>query len=125
MPLRHPGAAVSGVQALQGGTAAEWIASHADDIVKAEKVAEAGSVFSQQRHFWSKDPIPFSGSNVYQRNDLFDPDLVTSWREGGKVVTGTNLQRMATGRAPIGADGKSVNLHHMTQTQSGPIAEMT
>ncbi|MHB2079456.1 MULTISPECIES: HNH/ENDO VII family nuclease [unclassified Pseudomonas] len=32
---------------------------------------------------------------------------------------------MASGRAPIGVDGKSVNLHHMTQTQSGPIAEMT
>ncbi|MDD2107742.1 MULTISPECIES: HNH/ENDO VII family nuclease [Pseudomonas] len=32
---------------------------------------------------------------------------------------------MASGRAPIGVDGKLVNLHHMTQTQSGPIAEMT
>lgn len=86
---------------------------------------EAGSVFTQQRNFWSKDPIQFSGNKVYQRNDLFDPNLQTSWREGGKVITGSNAERMASGRAPIGVDGKSVNLHHMTQTQSGPIAEMT
>ncbi|EOJ5594292.1 HNH/ENDO VII family nuclease [Escherichia coli] len=40
-------------------------------------------------------------------------------------MTGTNIERMASGRAPIGVDGKSVNLHHMTQNQSGPIAEVT
>jgi len=56
---------------------------------------------------------------------VFLANLPTSWREAGKVVTGTNLERMASGRAPIGTDGKSVNLHHMTQTQAGPIAEMT
>ena len=27
--------------------------------------------------------------------------------------------------APIGPDGKSVNLHHMLQTQDGAIAEVT
>ncbi|HEY1028992.1 MAG TPA: HNH/ENDO VII family nuclease, partial [Pseudomonas sp.] len=92
---------------------------------ETEAVADVGSVFNQQRHFWSKEPIQFNGNKVYQRNDLFEPNLVSSWREGGKVVTGTNLERMASGRAPIGIDGKSVNLHHTTQTQSGPIAEMT
>ena len=50
--------------------------------------------------------------------------MQTSWREGGKVITGSNAERMTSGRAPIGVDGKSVNLHHMTQIQSGPIAEM-
>ncbi|MBF8706486.1 hypothetical protein D0O09_11780 [Pseudomonas putida] len=51
--------------------------------------------------------------------------MQTGWREGGKVITGSNVEGMASGRAPIGVDGKSVNLHHMTQTQSGPIAEKT
>lgn len=51
--------------------------------------------------------------------------MQTGWREGGKVITGSNAERMASVRAPIGVDGKSVNLHHMTQTQSGPIAGMT
>ena len=88
-------------------------------------LTEPATVFTQQRSFWSKDPIIFNGNKVYQRSDLFDPNLQTSWREGGKVITGTNIERMATGRAPVGVDGKSVNLHHMTQTQAGPIAEMT
>lgn len=51
--------------------------------------------------------------------------MQASWREGGKVITGAKAECMASGRAPIGVDGKSVSLYHMTQTQSGPIAEMT
>ena len=79
----------------------------------------------KNRKFWKKDPIEFKGNKVYQRNDLFDPNLMTTWRNKGKVFRGTNIERMATGRAPIGYDGKAVNLHHMLQTQNGPIAEMS
>lgn len=32
---------------------------------------------------------------------------------------------MKAGLAPIGVDGKSVELQHMLQTQDGPIAEVT
>lgn len=32
---------------------------------------------------------------------------------------------MQKGLAPVGPDGKSINLHHMTQTQGGALAEMT
>lgn len=32
---------------------------------------------------------------------------------------------MENGLAPYGADGKKINLHHMLQTQDGPIAEVT
>jgi hypothetical protein len=32
---------------------------------------------------------------------------------------------MEQGLAPIGSDGKSVNLHHMLQTNDSPIAEVT
>ena len=32
---------------------------------------------------------------------------------------------MEAGLAPLGPDGKSMNLHHMTQTQDGAIAEVT
>jgi A nuclease of the HNH/ENDO VII superfamily with conserved LHH len=32
---------------------------------------------------------------------------------------------MQMGRAPIGPDGESLNLHHLLQTQDGPLAEMT
>ena len=81
--------------------------------------------FKQDRKYWSAEPINFNGNKVYQRNDLFDPQKISSWKEKGQTVTGTNLERMASGRAPIGTDGKSINLHHMTQKQDGPIAETT
>ncbi|MDN8599681.1 RHS repeat-associated core domain-containing protein, partial [Citrobacter sp. S2-9] len=77
------------------------------------------------RSFWSSDPIDFKGTKVYQRNDLFDPNRMTTWRERGKVISGTNIERMATGRAPIGFDDNPVNLHHMLQNPDGPIAEMS
>ena len=32
---------------------------------------------------------------------------------------------MEAGSAPIGPDGKSVNLHHLTQTENSAIAELT
>lgn len=79
----------------------------------------------QKRKFWKSDPVEFNGNKVYQRDDLFDPNRMTTWREKGKVIRGTNVERMATGRAPVGHDGNAVNLHHMLQTQNGPIAEMS
>lgn len=53
---------------------------------------------------------------VYQRNDIdFD------YRD----ATGrTNLQRMKNGDAPIGSDGRPVQLHHVLQKESGPMAEV-
>ena len=55
---------------------------------------------------------------MFQRDDLIDPTAVDG---RGR----TNLQRMKKGLAPLGPDGKSINLHHMTQKQDGAIAEMT
>jgi RHS repeat-associated protein len=76
------------------------------------------------RVYWPAQ-TEFEGIKVYPRNDIFDPNLVTSWRDGGKVISGTNIERMTTGRAPIGTDGKSVNLHHMLQSNDSAIAELT
>lgn len=50
---------------------------------------------------------------------MFDPKYIDP--KLGK----TNLQLMEKGRAPIGHDGKPINLHHMTQRHDGPIAEVT
>ncbi|WP_220000005.1 HNH/ENDO VII family nuclease, partial [Gilliamella apis] len=87
--------------------------------------ADAAKYFGQERKYWSKDPIEFNGNKVYQRNDLFDPNLMTTWTDKGKIIEGTNLERMASGRAPIGHDGNPINLHHMTQNKNGAIAEVT
>lgn len=88
-------------------------------------LADATKYFGQERKYWSKDPIEFNGNKVYQRNDLFDPNLMTTWTDKGKIIKRTNLERMASGRAPIGHDGNSINFHHMTQNQNGAIAEVT
>ncbi|MCT4536028.1 HNH/ENDO VII family nuclease [Halodesulfovibrio sp.] len=98
------------------------IAGKADNLVEE---LSADSVFKQNRKFWSKDPIKFNGNKVYQRNDLFDPNHISTWKERRDQYKGTNLERMASGRAPIGFDGKSIELHHLTQTQAGSIAEVT
>nr|WP_301338813.1 HNH/ENDO VII family nuclease [Tenacibaculum mesophilum] len=37
----------------------------------------------------------------------------------------TNLDRMSKGRAPLGKDGKPMNLHHSKQKGHGPLFEMT
>jgi len=88
--------------------------------------ASASSMVSEEvgaTKFWSQSS--FEGTRVYQRNDIFDPDFVSSWKEGGVPTTGTNVERMASGRAPMGVDGEYVNLHHMIQTDSSPLAEVT
>jgi len=74
--------------------------------------------------YWTKN-VEFKGNKVFQRNDLFDSNTISSWKVKGKTVTGTNVERMTSGRAPIGYDGKQINLHHLTQTQSGAIAEVS
>lgn len=62
--------------------------------------------------------VKIIGKTVIMNSDLFDPDLV----DGRKR---TNVQRMEQGLAPIGRDGKSVQLHHIDQTDDGPVMEIT
>ena len=68
----------------------------------------------------SKDAnkVEFKGKTVTQNNNLFDPNAVD---DKGR----TNVQRMEKGLAPIGHDGKSVNVHHIGQTNTGPLQEMS
>ena len=54
---------------------------------------------------------------VYQRNDI-DFDYVDP--NTGR----SNLELMSAGRAPIGNDGFPVQLHHVLQTESGPMVEI-
>jgi hypothetical protein len=37
----------------------------------------------------------------------------------------TNLDRMKSGRAPLDANGKQIELHHIGQKQDSPLAELT
>jgi len=75
------------------------------------------------RKYWKRE-VEFDGVKVYQRDDLFDVEAMTEWREKGNFVKGTNLEAMKRGNAPVGTDGKSVNLHHSIQADEGPIVEV-
>ncbi|QOV35926.1 RHS repeat-associated core domain-containing protein [Streptomyces ferrugineus] len=68
---------------------------------------------------WSR--TDYKGQRIYQRDDLVDPGYVSSADKYGR----SNLKRMKQGLAPMGPDDKPMNLHHMLQTQKGPVAEVT
>ena len=87
---------------------------------KIEEIAQGATdvdirIVRSTRKWRSRD---VNGRRVYQRDDLFDPDYVDP-------NTGlTNKQLMEEGLAPIGPDGRPINLHHMTQDEPGPMAEV-
>ena len=61
--------------------------------------------------------VEFNGKTVTVNSNLFDLNRID---DKGR----TNLQRMQKGRAPIGYDGKPVNIHHIDQTDDGPVMEI-
>ena len=79
----------------------------------ARKGEEGGPVVGK----WKAKDV--NGRRVYQQDKLIDP----SYRD---PTTGlTNKQLMQRGDAPYGADGKKINLHHLTQDEPGAMAELT
>lgn len=67
-----------------------------------------GEVFTKE--------VEFQGMKVYQREDI-------NWSL--RDARGrTNLERAKQGLAPMGKDGNPINLHHVGQKPSGPIAEV-
>lgn len=61
--------------------------------------------------------MQYRGNTFYCNNNAFDPHAVDS---KGR----SNIQRMQSGIAPVGYDGQSVELHHMTQSENGGIMEV-
>ena len=58
----------------------------------------------------------FEGKKVFKRNALFNPH----YKDG---IGKSNLDRMRNGNAPVGGDGRQVELHHIGQKDKGPIVE--
>ena len=58
------------------------------------------------------------GKSVAKRNSTFDP-------KAKDALGRTNMDRMKQGLAPIGKDGKSIELHHLKQQNNGKIVELT
>lgn len=84
------------------------------------KGAKKGKLFSRVNY---KGSVKVDGierdvsRRVYQRNDIdfnyVDPKSGVS-----------NLEKMRAGRAPIGNDGKPIQLHHILQKEVGPLVEI-
>ena len=81
---------------------------------------------------WCKKSI--LGRTVHQRDDLFDDNKKSSWQDPNtkQWKSGTNIDRMADGLAPVGIDGNPITLHHLTQTEvngmtgtRGSLVELT
>ncbi|WP_375630399.1 MULTISPECIES: DUF637 domain-containing protein, partial [unclassified Bartonella] len=109
---------------------AELAAQGDPDKLAARK--ELTKLAAKEKKLWlKKKPTKFTDSKfgqtytVYRRDDLFDPNRISYWMVKGETVWGTNIDRMKARRAPIGYDGKSVELHHLNQTPDGPLAEMS
>ncbi len=109
---------------------AELAAQGDPDKLAARK--ELTKLAAKEKKLWlKKKPTKFTDSKfgqtytVYRRDDQFDPNQRVKWTEKGETVWGTNVERTKTGRAPMGFDGKPIELHHLKQTPDGPLAEMS
>ncbi|MFE3034483.1 ricin-type beta-trefoil lectin domain protein [Streptomyces canus] len=112
------------------------VAAFEDDVAEACRVVDGVARITRALAAAASNGLPckfwkltdYEGQRVYQRDDLINPDYVSPQDPYGR----TNLKRMTQGLAPMGpgrtASGgvdKPMNLHHMLQTQDGPIAEVT
>lgn len=75
----------------------------------------------EAKKYWNKR-VKFNGHNVYQRNDLIDPKKQIRDKHGNMH---SNLENMKQGKAPVGTDGKVIQLHHITQRNESALAEIS
>jgi hypothetical protein len=99
------------VQALKSGVAGAIMAPIGAKIV--ETAIDKWGLQSGTR------TVEVNGKKVMQDDKLIDPNQIDS-------KTGlTNRQLMEQGKAPIGPDGNKINIHHVNQTDDGPVMEIT
>ena len=107
----------------------EKVAEEAENVKKIEKTVNEASDVTKVAGDTAEDVgkvtkdankivVEVDGKRVILDSNTFDPNKIDS-------VGRTNIERMEQGLAPIGKDGKSVNLHHVDQTDAGPIKEIT
>lgn len=109
---------------LATGYAAIHLHSNGEKTVKAPKMDDYDEPLGLQKTARSaadesgSKTVDVNGKSVIMDSSIFDPNFVD--KQGR-----TNVQRMEQGLAPIGTDGKSVNIHHIDQTNNGTVMEIT
>ena len=99
----------------------EAIAKGSTSLSKAKNAVGNSKVGQITASYWNKlDTHTFQGqtNKVFKRDDLIDLNRVDPFGN-------TNAHLMGQGKAPIGPDGRPLNLHHMLQTHDGALAEVT
>ena len=104
------------------------IGKAANKVKIAKPIESAAKGLSEKKievklPFWDKNII-FEGVKVFQRDNLINPKIVSSWKRKGVKITGTNKERMLEGLAPIGEDGLPLNLHHLIQSDKAGLVEI-
>jgi len=82
-----------------------------------KKVRTARELFADEEENWSNTADIDTTYRVNQNDEIINPFHVD---EDGRL----NLHRMLNGRAPIGPDGRSVNLHHWLREDPAPEGEL-
>ena len=81
-------------------------------IIKVRRITKLEKKFIK-----SGKKVKFSGKVVVKRNFIFDS-------KAKDALGRTNIDRMKQGLAPIGKDGKPIELHHLKQQNNGKIVEL-
>lgn len=94
----------------------------------AAVIGDAHEIFTSGRYRESsvlgRQVLNIPNAYVLGRPEKVDASVAASIRD--RIARGeTNLDLMRSGKAPIGPDGKYMNLHHLFAEEPGPIAEMT
>ncbi len=97
------------IEAPQGSSSFKQLDDRLADDVRFAKQWNAVSDFWPERR-------AFDGMMVYRRGDLFDPHFVK--------LGESNLERMRKGKAPWGTDDRPVEIHHLNQSDEGPVVEI-
>ena len=101
---------------LKANFDAQRVKTHKSQSVKNEQndkingnPRKIANLVAESGRSWSK--TTFDGRAVYKSKNAFDPHFTDS--KSGL----NNVQLMRKGRAPIGTNGKPIELHHMTQAE--------
>lgn len=135
--------AVRGANAAGAGADAARAADGAADLVKGAEGADVASdtakasggglgVHVQPMKSSKFTAVEFKGRRIYKNSHDIDPgkpgyvDPSVDKTVRAKLEQGwTNKDLMEHGLAPIGPDGKQINLHHLIGKEPGPMIELT
>ncbi|WP_447957866.1 HNH/ENDO VII family nuclease [Vreelandella sp. EE7] len=144
---------VPGARLLRGGRGVERAASSAEDVAGSANLGRSSSSDEGLRVEQNSGTVGSSGNSIAEYGLQSEKYIATVSSDGRRVYKNltdidpgapsfvdrsvhrsirqkindgwTNVDLMRQGYAPIGSDGKQMNLHHILGQESGPMVELT